>query len=117
MPGLGSASYASLMGMLICAIPMVVGLLYLMRPKERVLSLMRPLTLAAIFSAACGTALAITNGLVALSRASALDANGVGHVAIVVAEGMIPVIASFACLTVGWICVAVGMRTADDSRP
>jgi hypothetical protein len=113
MPGLGSASYASLMGLLICAIPMVVGLLYLLRPGERLLSLMRPLTMAAIFSAACSIALAMTNGLVALSRTSALDASGVGHVAIVVAEGMIPVIGSFACLTAGWVCVAVGMRKGD----
>lgn len=53
MRGIVGAGLASLVGLLICTVPTVVGAWFALRPSERLLALMRPLTLAAIFSALC----------------------------------------------------------------
>lgn len=110
MRGLASASFASLFGLLICTMPLVAGAWFVFRPSERLLSLMRPLTLAAIFSALCGFVLAITNGFLMIGAANPLDTSSIRLAAVVVTEGLAPVIASFACLTAAWFCVAIGMR-------
>ena len=110
MRGIVNANFASLLGLLICAVPAAVGAWFAIRPSERLLSLMRPLTLAAIFSALCSFVLAIANGFLTVSTMNSLDLTGVRHVAVVVAEGLPPVVASFACLTVAWACVAIGVK-------
>jgi hypothetical protein len=48
--------------------------------------------------------------LIMVSTMKALDVGGVQLVARGITEGLAPVAASFACLTVAWACVAVGMR-------
>jgi hypothetical protein len=110
MRGIADASYASLFGLLICAAPLVAGAWFAVRPSERLLSLVRPLTLAAIFSALCSLVLATTNGLLTIGRATSLDPASIRLAAVVVTEGLAPVIASFACMTAAWACVAIGMR-------
>jgi hypothetical protein len=110
MRGIAGASFASLFGLLLCAVPAAVGLWFAIRPSERLLSLMRPLTLAAVFSALCSFVLAITNGCLTVSTMNSLDLEGVRLVGAVLSEGLAPVIASFACLTVAWACVAIGVR-------
>lgn len=42
MRGLGGAGYASLLGLLICIVPAVVGAWFAFRPSERLLTMMRP---------------------------------------------------------------------------
>ncbi len=110
MHGIVNASLASLLGLLICAVPVAVGAWFAIRPSERLLPLMRPLTLAAIFSALCSFVLAITNGFQTVSTMNTLDLTGVRRVAVVVTEGLSPVVASFACLAVAWACVAIGVK-------
>ena len=110
MRGLGGASYASLFGMLICIVPAVAGAWFAFRPSERLLSIMRPLTLGAVFAALCNFVLAIANGFVAISMMSGLDLTGVRVVAAVFMEGLAPIVVSFATLAVAWFFVAIGMR-------
>ncbi len=110
MRGFGGASYASLLGLLICSVPMLAGAWFAFRPSERLLSLMRPLTLGAVFSALCNLVLAIANGFVAISMISGLDLHGVRVVGAVFMEGLAPVVASFASLAAAWFFVAIGMR-------
>ena len=110
MRGLGGASYASLLGMLICIVPAVAGAWFAFRPSERLLSIMRPLTLGAVFAALCNFVLAIANGFVAISAMSGLDLSGVRVVGAVFMEGLAPVVVSFASLAVAWFFVAIGMR-------
>ena len=71
---------------------------------------MRPLTRAGCFSALCNWARSIANGFIAISMMSGLDLQGVHVVGAVFSEGLAPVVASFACLTVTWFFVAIGMR-------
>jgi hypothetical protein len=110
MRGLAGASFASLFGLLICTVPMVAGAWFAFRPSERLLALMRPLTLGAVFSALCSFVLAIANGFIAISMMSGLDLPGVRVVGAVFMEGLAPVVASFASLAVAWFLVAIGMR-------
>lgn len=110
MRGLGGASYASLMGMLICIVPAVAGAWFAFRPSERLLSIMRPLTLGAVFAALGNFVLAIANGFVSISMMSGLDLTGVRLVGAVFMEGLAPVVVSFASLAVAWFFVAIGMR-------
>jgi len=102
MRGFGGASFASLFGLLVCMAPMVAGAWFAFRPSERLLSLMRPLTLGAVFSVLCTFALAVANGFVAISMMSGLDLQGVRVVGAVFSEGLAPVVASFASLAVAW---------------
>ncbi len=110
MRGFSNASPASLLGLLICTIPLLVGAWFAFRPSERLLALMRPLTLGAVFAALCSFVLAIANGFVAISMMSGLDLPGVRIVGAVFMEGLAPVVASFASLAVAWFFVAIGMR-------
>lgn len=87
MGRMAGANFASLFGLLLCAVPAAVGLCYALRPTERLLSLMRPLTLMAVFSSLCGFVLALTSGFNMVSRMQgpALD---IARLAAGVAEGL-----------------------------
>ena len=103
----GHVSHASLLGMLLCMVPLVAGAWYAFRPSERLLSLMRPLTLGAIFAAICTFVLALANGCVDISMTSHADLQAV---ATFLSGRLAPVIASFASLAVAWFFVAIGMQ-------
>ena len=109
MQAIRNLSLAGLFGLLITAAPMLLGLAFAARPKERLLSLMRPVSLAGIFAATANVFLGVTNSLVWASRntvASPLDPRFVAGLA----ESAVLGLLSFAFLTVGWLAVAVGMR-------
>ena len=89
---------------------LVAGAWFVFRPSERLLSIMRPLTLGAVFAALCNFVLAIANGFVAISTMSGLDLTGVRVVGAVFMEGLAPIVVSFASLAVAWFSVAIGMR-------
>jgi hypothetical protein len=55
-------------------------------------------------------------GFIMVGTVKALDLAGVQLVARVVMEGIAPVAASFACLTVAWGCVAIGTKRIDPAR-
>lgn len=110
MRGLAGASFASLFGLLLCTIPAIAGACFAFRPSERLLTLMRPLTLGAVFIALCTFTLAIANGFVAINMMNGLDLPAVRRVGAVFMEGLAPVVISFATLAVAWFFVAIGMR-------
>ncbi len=112
MRGFSHAGFASLFGLLICIVPTIAGAWFALRPSERLLTIMRPLTLGAVFAALCNFVLAIANGFVAVSMMSGLDLPAVRVVGAVFMEGLAPVVASFASLAVAWFFVAIGMRRA-----
>jgi len=107
MNPLRGISYAAILGLLISFSPTLAGIWFAIRPSERQLSYMRPLTLAAIFAAFCTGALGVMNGAIALSRQSGFDIQ-------MLLGGISEVFAALAVscvfLTVAWICVAIGMR-------
>ena len=110
MQVLRQASLAALMAMLVSMTPMIAGILYAIRPNERRLALMRPLSLAGIFAATANIFLGLTNALVYLSRMQATQPERLGVAAQGLAEACVMPFIGFASLTIGWLGVAIGMR-------
>lgn len=105
---LGQASIMALLSLLISLLPLAAGMAYLARPTEQRLALMRPISLAGIFSGLAGAMLGFMN---------VLRSYGINDpppppriLAIGTAESLVTLFVAFGCLTVAWLCVALGMR-------
>lgn len=109
---LGHTSLFTKFGLLVSVAPLVVGIVYAIRPTERNLALMRPMSLAGIFAAISSLLLGMANALEAISRSAGDSAAGFKPAASMLAEAMIPSFVGFACLTVAWLCVAAAIRRA-----
>src|SRR5687767_15699521 len=96
------------MGALVSASPLVLAGFYVFRPSERLLALMRPLTLASVFAAVANTVLGLVNSLVYISRQA--EPVPITHVAAGLAESLVVAFLAFGCLSAAWLAVAVGMR-------
>lgn len=107
MNPLRGISYAALLGLMISLTPALAGAWFAIRPSERVLSYVRPLSLAGIFAALCTISLGVTNGAIGLMRHPPFNLEMLlGGISEVFAAGAV----SFAFLAVAWLCVAIGMR-------
>lgn len=109
MRALANLGIAAILGIVITAIPLFVAILFAARPTASRLELMRPVSLAAIFSAICGMCLSVANSLIGITR-HAHDADLTVYAAQVFAESVIPAFVSFSLLTAAWLVVAIGMR-------
>ena len=96
------------LGSFVCAAPMVVGVWFAFRPSERLLALMRPLTLGATFVGVSNTMLGLVNSLVWISRRQG-DVP-INVLAAGLAESLLVPFVSFGCLGAAWLAVAVGLR-------
>ena len=105
---LGQASIAGRLSLLVALFPLAAGVGYLVRPTEQRLALMRPISLAGIFSGLGGTLLGLMNVL----RFYAIDSPPPPPriLALGAAEALVTLFVAFGCLTVAWLCVALGMR-------
>ena len=87
-----------------------VAAAYAWRPSERKLMLMRPLSLASVFSA-IGS---LTAGMAAILKGAAAtgtwSAGSVARLLYGCAEALIPMFVTFSFLAVAWLLVTVGMR-------
>ena len=84
------------------------GLASVLRPSEQRLALMRPVSLAGLFAALCGTVAGAINVL-RLIWTSEGPVNW-AIVAVGSAESLVPLLLAFGCLTVAWLSVAAGFR-------
>jgi hypothetical protein len=110
MEALRNASLLALLSLLLTLAPLVMAVLYLIRPSERRLALMRPISLAGLFAALTGTAVGAINVLVGLgTKPEFVTAAAIGA-----AEALVPLLAGFGCLTVAWLLVAAGMGRQRD---
>jgi hypothetical protein len=109
MEALSYVGLAGRIGLLVGALPMLLGIAFAVRPTERWLALMRPLTLAGIFAAIANTFLGITNALMFVARAAPGEPLG-PRLAPGLAETSVLPFVGFVFLTIAWLCVAVGMR-------
>jgi hypothetical protein len=109
MGTLANAGIMAILSMAVSLAPMVLGISYAIWPSESRLALMRPLTLAGIFSALTGFSLGVINSLVHIgNRSTPLAEDRVWMFGL--AESIVALAVGFGCLTVGWLCVALGMR-------
>jgi hypothetical protein len=96
--------------MIIGLVPLAMALAYVANPSERRLALMRPLSLAGIFGALTGVFCGFIAVLRGIGATSTLTSDSWRRIAIGAGEALVPVFFGFACLTVAWILVALGMR-------
>ena len=104
------ASIAALLGVLVSLTPLIMGVLFAIRPNEQRLTLMRPLSLAGIFAGVSNLFLGIVNAMRGLERTQSFDPAGLRGFFVGVAESSALAFFAFACLTAAWLCVAAGMR-------
>jgi hypothetical protein len=102
------ASIFALLTLALGLVPLVMAVIFAIRPTERNLALMRPLSLAGLFAAITGTVLGLINALRPVWTRE-LTAETYRIMAIGAAESLVPVFVGFACLTVAWLLVAVGL--------
>lgn len=104
---LTQAGIVALVSMFMGVVPLGMGIVYAFWPSEQRLALMRPLSLATIFAALSGTSVGVLNVLrgMGLSETPAFSR----VVAIGLSESLVPIFFGFGCLTVAWLCVALGL--------
>jgi hypothetical protein len=106
---LRQAGILALLSLMVAIVPMGIGILYAFRPTEARLALMRPLSLAGLFAGLCGVSTGIVNMLRYVSMHGSanvrFEAMSAG-----LAEAMVTLVVAFGSLTVGWLCVALGMH-------
>jgi hypothetical protein len=105
---LRNASIFALLTLIVGVVPLIMSVVYLTRPTERHLALMRPLSLAALFAAVAGGVLGCINVLKFVWTRE-LTGESYRVIAVGAAESLVPVLVGFASLTMAWLLVAVGM--------
>jgi hypothetical protein len=96
------------LSLLVTVFPLAAGVAYVLRPSEQRLALMRPISLAGIFSGLCGAVLGLMNGLHWYAVNEPPPPTRL--LALGLAESLVSLFVAFGCLTVGWLCVALGLR-------
>jgi len=89
------------------------AVMYALKPTERRLALMRPLSLASIFAAICsfsGGVATISSGIAATGS---LTPSGIGPIVMGLRQSMLPLFVAFGFLSVSWLLVAVGFRRPE----
>jgi hypothetical protein len=104
------ASIVAMLGMLVAVGTALMAIYCAIRPDERRLALMRPLSLATIFAALATTTLGFTHVLTAIAATGDLTKVAWGRIAAGAAESLIPLHVAFGALTVAWLVLAVTMR-------
>jgi hypothetical protein len=88
--------------------PPGLAIAYVLRPAERTLTILRPVSLAAIFAAICG----LVAGLIAILMGVAATLPETVHVSNVyigLSEAFVPPFVNFGLLSAAWLLVAIGM--------
>ena len=97
---------AAMFSILVSFLPLVGGGLYLFRPSEHRLAMMRPLSLTGIFAGLNGLSLGLINTLRGLWIEPPRDTRIIW---LGTAESLVTVYVSFSCLMLGWMLVSAGM--------
>ena len=107
-------SIVALLSVLIGIVPLAMAVTFAIRPSESKLALMRPLSLAGMFGALCGT----TSGVINVLRYAAVEqvpvTSMVGMLGL--SESLVPIFVACGSLTIAWLLVALGLRR-HESQP
>jgi hypothetical protein len=114
------AGWFAKLTLMIDLVPLVMAVVYVLRPTDHHLALMRPLSLAGLFSALTGPVIGSINLLRAIGLRPDAFANSYGAAAVGAAEALVPMFVGFAALTAAWLLVAAGMarsaRAGENGR-
>ena len=96
------------MSLLAGFVPLGFALAYAVRPAERTLVILRPVSLASIFAGICG----LMAGLIAILRGVAATSGPVASVPALyvgLSEALVAIFVNTGILAISWLLVAVGM--------
>ncbi len=105
-----NASIVGKLGMLISLGPVTMALLYAVKPSERRLALMRPLSLAALFGGLASFTSGIVAMLTGISDTGQFTPQTWRMMVLAGAETFVALFVAFASLTIAWLLVTLGMR-------
>lgn len=105
-----TSSVVGLLGVLVSLAALAMAFAYAIRPNERRLALMRPLSLAAIFGGLSMFTLGLTNVLVGIAATSSPTAETWRASAAGAAESMVGLFVAFGCLTLAWLLITLGQQ-------
>jgi hypothetical protein len=105
---LRQAGVLALLSLIIAVLPLAAGVAYALHPTEARLALMRPISLAGIFAGLTG----FVAGVMSILRFMWSVEPPVPSrlIAVGFAESLVPLFVAFGCLTVAWLCAALGVR-------
>ena len=104
------AGVVAIFGMVVSLIPLFTAVMYMFRPTDRLLSLMRPLTLATIFAALNTFFSGLGAGIRNLPRYRTTDGYDLDRITHGLTETITPMFVACGFLAAAWLCVAFGMR-------
>ena len=104
---LRAAGVVALLSIIIALLPLPAGVAYALRPTEARMALMRPISLAALFAGLAG----FLSGIISMLRVVWLSETEQSiKLAAGLAESLVPLFVACGCLTVAWLCAALGLR-------
>lgn len=112
LDSLRAFSVLGLLGLVVSVGTVNLALVYAIKPKESVLVLMRPVSLAAIFGGLTSFTVGITTVLIGISNSGFTEKMWRGAAA-GAAESLVALLVAFGCLTMAWLLVALGIRRGD----
>ena len=112
---LKESSILGLLGLLVSLATVGMAAAYAVKPNERTLALMRPLSLAAIFGGLSSFVVGIASVLRGISATQALTADSWRLIASGAAETVIALFVAFGCLTIAWLLVTLGLWRTSPS--
>ena len=107
----GESGILQKLGIVLAVATALYAAVYAWRPTEARLALVRPLSLATIFAALCSFSLGVAIVFSGMSATPDFTA-GWRTIALGASETFAGLFFSFGCLTITWLCVAVGLRRA-----
>lgn len=109
METLRNVSLMGLLTLLLTLVPLVMAIVYVVRPTEHRLALMRPMSLAGLFATLTSAALGFINTFRYLGVKREFTPETYSIAAVGTAESLVAFFVGFGCLTVAWLLVAAGM--------
>jgi hypothetical protein len=106
------AGILALLTLAIDLVPLIMAVVFVLRPTERNLALMRPFSLAGLFAALSGGMVGFLHVLRGIAMTDEFTQASYNRFAAGASESMVPMFVGFACLSVAWLLVAVGMSRA-----
>jgi hypothetical protein len=105
---LKNAGVVALLSLIIAILPLGAGVAYALRPTEARLTVMRPISLAAMFAGLSGFLAGVISTLSIMWTSEPPVPSSL--LAVGLAESIVPLFVAFGCLTVAWLCAALGVR-------